>query len=135
MEDTIKATEAEYIAPCDNCISCFNFHGDITESICDNCKVIIAEKENIFLPNKYRCSVCNKLFRTKTLFLKHKHCEFERNFITFICESCDLIWREEEPFTQHMNRKHNNHLCKRCKLKVEGKDNLDEHFRTKHKAF
>ena len=104
--------------------------------MCDECLISIAEKEMIDLPNRYQCEICRLKFKTKTLFKRHERCfNFGSNSLAFICEVCDRIWKDEEQFENHMKQKHIKHKCVRCNKKVEGKDNLDEHFRAKHRAF
>ena len=130
-----SVTEEVNLIPCERCSNCFEFQKEIIENMCDICKVKIAEKERIELPNNFLCNVCNRTFKTRTLFIQHKNCQFEDSSISYVCEQCNLMWTKEEPFDQHMKQKHTNHVCVRCNLKVEGKDNLDQHFRSKHRAF
>ena len=117
--------------PCESCFKRFNF--DISNGMCDECLVVIAEKENLYLPNKYQCEICNKKFKTKTLFRQHDNCYFKS--LTFNCEVCPKIWRNEDKFEEHMQQKHTDHVCVRCSVKVKGKEMLDAHFRANHKAF
>ena len=121
--------------PCGNCEEIFIFHGEITNHMCDICLVRIAEIEQVYLPKKYQCNKCQKTFKTKTEFRQHKQCKYAEHSLTFICEDCEQIWKDETIFENHSNRKHKTHTCVRCNAKVEGKDRLDEHFRTKHRAF
>ena len=113
----------------------YAFHKDIRDNMCDVCLISIAKKEEISLPFKYQCEVCHKKYETKTQFRQHKHCKFKDSSLTFICEICSKVWKEEEPFEKHMQQKHNKHLCVCCNAKLEGKENLDLHFRAKHRAF
>ena len=103
--------------------------------MCDICKVIIADNKNIRLPNIYHCDVCKTNFKTKTLFKQHKCCTFMDNPYSFACEDCQINWTEEILFEEHMRKKHTRHVCVRCRAKLEGKDNLDTHFKMKHRAF
>ena len=55
--------------------------------------------------------------------------------LNFNCENCNIIWKNEEPFENHLQQKHNKHICVRCNERIEGKENLDFHFSSKHRAF
>ena len=144
-EDVVEETDINFkdletreevkIIPCESCLKFFNYKRELGEHMCDECKVAIAENECINLPNNFQCDICLKTFKTKAIFKKHKHCEFEDNHFTYICEVCTLIWKENETFMNHMKQKHILHTCVRCNMKIEGKENLDQHFRTKHRAF
>ena len=121
--------------PCESCLKMFDFHQQISDKMCDKCKLAIAERERIEMARKYRCDVCNKTFKTKTCFMQHKQCNFEEDYMTFICEVCNKLWVEEEDLEHHMNQNHEIHVCVRCNATLEGKSKLDEHFKTKHRAF
>ena len=104
--------------------------------MCDDCIVSLAKTENIHLPNKYECDVCEETFQTKTLFKKHKNCDFRfESSLKYICEDCGYFWKHENYFNQHMYLKHEVIKCVRCSLKFTGKESLDHYFRTKHRAF
>ena len=132
--DLENETEID-ILPCEKCIKLFAFHKDVRESMCDECLVCIAQREQLDLPNKYNCKVCGKVFQTKTIFRLHTNCCFDNDSLVYICESCDQVWTDEETFEHHMKLKHMIHACVRCNERLEGKNNLDAHFRAKHRAF
>ena len=99
------------------------------------CILNIANKEGIKLTDRYKCEVCKDKFKTKTQFENHKNCfRFGSSSLSFVCEKCNKIWKDEDGFEKHMEQKHIKQTCIRCKVKLEGKENLDEHFRTKHKS-
>ena len=50
--------------PCEKCIEIFAFHKEIKEHMCDECMLIIAQKEGIQLRNKYKCTICKEIFKT-----------------------------------------------------------------------
>ena len=130
------ADDQNFNEPCESCKQVFAYNKDLNYKMCDECLISIAEKEMIDLPNRYQCEICRLKFKTKTLFKRHERCfNFGSNSLAFICEVCDRIWKDEEQFENHMKQKHIKHKCVRCNKKVEGKDNLDEHFRAKHRAF
>ena len=137
QKDAEEATsDNESNEPCDKCTKVFEFYKDLQYSMCDKCILLIAEKEDIKLLNRYQCEVCNRKFKTKTLFEEHRDCfRFGSSSLAFVCESCSKIWKDEDQFEKHMEQKHIIHTCVRCKAKMQGKENLDEHFRTKHRAF
>ena len=119
--------------PCESCTKDYNLKKDISNSMCDECIVVIAAEENTILPNKYECEICKNRFKTKTQFKEHKNCYFKN--LTFVCEVCKKLWRNEDEFEYHMELKHNNHDCVRCAAQFDGKDNLDAHYKAKHRAF
>ena len=43
---------------CENCNKIFTYNNDMCEDMCDECIVIIADRESIRLPNSYHCDVC-----------------------------------------------------------------------------
>ena len=119
--------------PCESCTKVFRFKKVVCNSMCDKCIIVIAAKENIALPNKYECEICKKRFKTKTQIKEHNNCYFKS--LTFVCEVCRKLWRKKDEFEHHMAHKHNNHDCVRCAGQFEGKDNLDAHYKLKHRAF
>ena len=132
FKDTDPKEEVK-ILPCESCLKFYNYQRDLADSMCDECKVIIADKEDLYLPNIFQCDICLKTFKTKTQFMKHKQCE--ASSFTYTCEVCSLLWKDQEVFENHMKQKHTKHTCIRCNMKVEDKENLDAHFRTRHRAF
>ena len=60
--------------PCESCTKDYNFKKDISNSMCDECIIVIAAKENTTLPNKYECETCKNRFKTKTQFKEHINC-------------------------------------------------------------
>ena len=135
-----KATTIDFeneidIVPCENCTKSFAFHKEVKENMCDECIICIAQREQIDLPNKYQCTVCKNVFKTKTLFRLHTNCSFGSDSLVYICESCNQVWTDEETFENHMKMKHMIHVCVRCNARLEGKISLDAHFRAKHRAF
>ena len=133
--EEVTNDDSVFCNSCETCDKIFNYNNDIRDGMCDACIVIIADKENIRLPNIYHCDICSKTFKTKTLFKQHRDCDFKENSFTFVCEDCQMKWIEKEPFKKHMNEKHIRHICVRCRETLEGKENLDKHFKTRHRAF
>ena len=89
---------------CENCQNMYAFHKDIRDNMCDVCLISIAKKEEISLPFKYQREVCHNKHKTKTQFRQHKHCKFKDNSLTFTCEICNKVWKDEEPFEKHMQQ-------------------------------
>ena len=123
------------IFPCESCSKIFNFNKDVKEHMCDVCKIAIAEREHILLPNSYQCDICKRSFKTKTQFKQHKLCSYKENSFSNICEVCNKLWTKKDDFEYHMQQKYCRHNCVRCKAILERKEQLDAHFRTKHRAF
>ena len=127
--------KSKEVFPCETCLKIFSFNNDIQDDMCDFCKVKIADNENIRLPKIYHCDICEKNFETKTLFNEHNCCTYMDSPYSFACEDCHMKWTEENPFEEHMRKKHTRHVCVRCRATLKGKDNLDAHFKMKHRAF
>ena len=90
------------IFPCESCSKIFNFNKDM----CDVCKIAIAEREHILLPNSYQCDICKRSFKTKTQFKQHKLCSYKENSFSNICEVCNKLWTKKDDFEYHMQQKY-----------------------------
>ena len=100
------------------------------------CIISLAEREFIYLPEKYQCEISQEAFQIKTQFKRHTNCKFHSDLsILYICEECDICWKNEEACNQHMKMKHDILNCVHCNLKCEGKECLDIHYRMKHPVF
>ena len=98
--------------------------------------ISLAQSEDIYLPEKYQCEICHEAFQTKTQFKEHTNCNFHFDLsILYICEECDICWKNEYACNQHMKLKHDIIKCVHCNLECKGKECLDIHYRTEHQAF
>ena len=131
-----ESIETETEIPCEECIKDFSIHKDLLPDMCDLCIVSLSESEDIWLAENIRCEICQNTFRTKTQFKRHMNCKFSyESSLEYICKLCDLFWKGEDKFNQHMRLKHEIMRCVHCNLELRGKEGLDIHFRTKHRAF
>ena len=105
------------------------------EHMCDECMFSIAQNKGIKLPNKFQCTICKEAFKIKIHFRMHEHYILNVKSLVFICEECNQVWTDEEIFENHMKQKLLKHICIGCNAKLEGKINLDAHFRARHRAF
>ena len=77
----------------------------------------------------------NVMFVRKFLRQKSKSCKSKACSLIYICEDCNQVWTDEKPFEDHTQKTHEIHGCVQCNGKLEGKNNLDAHFRAKQRAF
>ena len=135
IDDHEESKVSENI-PCENCTKEFYNNEELQPHMCDDCIVSLAQSEDIYLPEKFQCGICQEAFQTKTQFKKHTNCNFHFELsILYICEECDICWKNEDACNQHMKLKHDIIKCVRCNLEFKGKECLDIHHRTEHRAF
>ena len=83
----------------------------------------------------YKCHLCKLRFVTKRELMMHLKCDHNGESMKFMCEECDETWNHEVMLNSHKQENHSIYICARCNAHFKGKQNLDEHFRLKHRAF
>ena len=87
----------------------------------DDC---VVEKTN------FECSECEKKFKSKIAFDKHKKSHNLGNR-TFKCDGCERLFNEEWKLNAH-KKTHRKHVCGECEETFKFEDILEKHKAIKH---
>ena len=83
----------------------------------------------------FECPICAFTGKTKSKIEKHMTChDNDEEDSTFLCEDCPFQCINRDQLLEHLETKHEKHICNTCNIACKSKTFLNKHILESHKS-
>jgi hypothetical protein len=84
---------------------------------------------------KFKCPICGFTAKTESKIEKHMSChDGNEEDSTFLCGDCSFQSMNRDQLLEHLETKHDKHICYMCNIASKSKNELNKHIAQSHKS-